>query len=508
MAVVSTAVPSGAAASVFGNEFKFVNLREGLAGLPQLIAIFATFDPTEGDVVEDVPVRVFTDVEAGEKFGFGFPVHLAARQTLRRSGIVPVFIFPITETGTVASDGSILVVADAGSSSSGTISIYIGGQRVPVTIAKSTAAVDIQIAIAAAINADINLPVTALVDGGEEDQTNLVSKYKGLIANDILIAINLTESEKDATPGGVAFTVTAFSDGAGTPTITDALAEMGDDWYTYIVNTFGSEATTMAAFATENEDNKWDSLINKFFRVFYGSVDDLSAITTITDALTLDRTNAAITSPAGKMLPLELAALAVGDMAASNQDNPARPYTGLLLDGLVPNTVATESDGSAQWTYTQRDTAVKAGTGTTIVEDGVIKLEDVVMHYHRAGEEPPAFRWSVDIAKLAEWAYNVNLVFTGASWRGKILVDDTDIVNNPDARRPKDAVAEIFKLADAASFAAIITRPGFTKENTAASIDVANPNRLNITTLIVLSGATRILSLTTNFGFNFGALAE
>ncbi len=509
MAVISTAVPSGAVASVFGNQFDYVNLREGLAGLPQVIAIFGTFDPTKTEVVENVPVRVFTEVEAGEKFGFGFPAHLAARQVLRKSGIVPTFVFPITgsDGGTVASDGSILTVANAGSTSAGTISIYIGGQRIPVTIADSTAAVDIQIAIAAAINAVVPLPVTAAVDGVEEDQTNLTCKYEGLIGNDISIAINLTEAEKDATPGGVTFTVSAFTTGAGTPTITAALNLMGDDWYTYIVNTFGPDTTTMAAFATFNEDERWDTLVNKFFRAFYGSVDDLATITAITDALTVDRTNAAITSPGAYSLPLEFAALAVGQMAARNQNNPPQPYTGLLLDGLVGSNAITGSDGGTQWTYTQRDAAVKDGCSTTILQDGIIALEDIVMHYHKEGEEPPAYQWAVDIAKLAEWAYNVNLVFAGDNWRGKILVDDTDIVVNPDARRPKDAVAEIFKLADAASFAAIITDPGFTKANTAASIDVANPNRINITTLIKLSGATRIISLTTNFGFNFGALA-
>lgn len=502
MAVISTAVPAGAVASVFGNQFQYVNLREGLAGLPQVIAIFATFDPAKTAVVNDVPVQIFTEVEAGEKFGFGFPAHLAARQVFRKSGIVPVFVFPIDEAGAaVAGDGSILVVADTGASSSGTISLYIGGQRVPVTIANGTAATDIETAITAAINAAINLPVTALVDGSEVDQLNITSKYKGAIAQDITLAVNLTEAEKDASPGGVSFTITALTSGAGTPVITTALGNMGDDWYTYIVNTLGSEAVTMAAFATHNEDDRWDTLVNKFYRAFYGSVDDLSTITTITDALTLDRTNGAITSPGGYMLPLELAALAVGGMAARNQNNPAQPYTGLLLDGLVPATSA------GQWTYAQRDTAVKAGCSTTILEDGVIKLEDIVMHYHRAGEEPPAYRWAVDIAKLAEWAYNVNLVFTGDNWRGKILVKDTDIVSNPDARRPKDATAEIFKLADGASFAAIITDPNFTKENTASDVDTANPNRVNITTLIKLSGATRIISLTTNFGFQFGALA-
>ncbi len=472
-----------------------------MAGLPQVIAIFATFDPAKTSVVADEPIRVFTAVEAGEKFGFGFPAHLAARQTLRKSGIVPVFIFPIAEVeGAVEGEGSILFAGT--SSTSGTLSIYVGGQLVRVTVAKNTTPADIATAVTAAINADINLPVTAGVDGSTAEQVNVTSKYKGDIANDILIAINLSEQEKDNTPGGVSATITALSSGAGTPAVTTALGKMGEDWYTYIVNTFGTDTTVMGEFDTFNEDERWNTIVNKFFRAFYGSVDSFSTITAITDARKLDRTNGVIHSPSAYSLPFELAALAVGQMAVRNQNDPAQPYTGLTLDGMVP------APASSQFTYTQRDAALKLGTGTTILEDGVIKLEDVAMHYHKTGEEPPAYRWSVDIAKLAQWAFSVSLVFEGSNWRGKILVDDGDVVINPNARRPLDATAAIYKLADAASAAAIITKPQVTKENTVSGIDGSNPNRLNIRTLIVLSGATRIISLTTNFGFNFGALTE
>jgi phage tail sheath gpL-like len=500
MAVTSTAVPAGAVASVFGNEFNYVNLREGLAGLPQVIAIFATYDPLKTAVVANEPVRVFTGVEAGEKFGFGFPAHLAARQVLRKSGIVPVFIFPIAEAGgAVAGDGNILFSGT--STSSGTLSLYIGGQLVRVTIADNTTPADIATAVTAAINANINLPVTAVVNGVTAEQVDITSKYKGAIADDITVVLNLTEQEKDNTPASVSAVITALTNGAGVPAVTTALGNFGDDWYTYVVNTFGTDTTVMDELATFNDDDRWDTLVNKFFRAFYGSVDDFSTITAVTDARKLDRTNGVIHSPSAYALPLELASLAVGQMAARNQNDPAQPYTGLTLDGLVPGAA------SAQLSYTQRDAALKLGTGTTILEDGVIKLEDVAMHYHKTGEEPPAYRWSVDIAKLAQWAFSVSLVFEGSNWRGKILVDDGDVVVNPNARRPLDSVAEIFKIADAASAAAIITRPETTKENTVASIDVSNPNRLNISTLIVLSGTTRIISLTTNFGFNFGALA-
>ena len=499
MAVTSTAVQAGAVASVFGNEFNYVNLREGLAGLPQVIAVLATYDPAKTSVVPNEPVRVFSDVEAGDKFGFGFPAHLSAKQILRKAGIVPVFIFPVEEAvGASAADGSVLFVGT--SSTAGTLNFYIGGQLVRVTVPKTTIPADIATALAAAINAAINLPVTAVVNGVTAEQVDITSKYQGVIADDITIALNLSELEKDNTPVGVSATITAMVDGAGTPEVTDALGKMGTDWYTYVVNTFGTDTAVMDEIDTFNEDNRWDTIINKFFRAFYGSVDDFSTITAITDGRKLDRTNGVIHSPGSYALPLELASLAVGQMARRNQNDPAQPYTGLELDGLIP------APAASQLTYVQRDAAIKLGTGTTILEDGVIKLEDIAMHYHKTGEEPPAYRWAVDIAKLAQWAFSVSLVFEGENWRGKILVDDGDVVININARRPLDATAEIFKLADAASAAAIITKPQTTKENTVSGIDGSNPNRLNIRTLIVLSGATRIISLTSNFGFNFGAL--
>ena len=188
-------------------------------------------------------------------------------------------------------------------------------------------------------------------------------------------------------------------------------------------------------------------------------------------------------------------------MAARNQNNAPQPYSGLSLAGLVPGPIA------GQWTYAQRDAALKLGSSTTILFDGEIQLEDIVMHYHKTGEDPPAYRWSVDIAKLAEWAYNVKLQFEGDNWRGKILVDNELPSSNPEARRPLDAKATVYKIATAAVDAGLIVNLALTQENTVAGIDSQNPNRLNIRTLIVLSGATRIRSLTTNFGFNFGSLA-
>lgn len=501
MTVTSTAVPSGAVASIFGNKFNYVNLREGLAGLPQVIAIFATYDPLKTSVAPDEPIRVFDATEVGEKFGFGFPAHLAARRTLLKSGIVPVVIFPIEEAaGAAVADGSILIAGTA--TTAGQVSLYIAGQLLNVAVPTGTLPAAVATSIVAAITADVNLPVVAVVNGVTVEQVDITSKYKGAIADDISIAVNITQFEVDSNPGGVSYIITAMTNGAGVPSVQDALNNFGVDWYTYIVNTFGGETAVLDELNSFNESAKWDPLVNKFYRAFWGSVDDLTTITALTDSRKLDRTNSVIPSPDAYSLPLELAALAVGAIAARNQNNPAQPYTGLLMDGLTPATAAD------QWSYTERNVAINLGASTTILFDGVIQLEDIVMHYHRTGEEPPAYRWAVDIAKLAEWAYNVSLVFEGQNWRGKILIADGQATSNPEARRPIDAKAEIYKLADAAADAALTVKSALTKENTVAGIDGSNPNRLNVRTLIVLSGATRIISLTTNFGFNFGALAD
>jgi len=188
-------------------------------------------------------------------------------------------------------------------------------------------------------------------------------------------------------------------------------------------------------------------------------------------------------------------------MAKVANNNPPTDYGAQRLTGLTPG------DDGDQWTYTQRDQAIKLGSSTIEVVDGVVTVGDVVTFYRPTGEEPPAYRYVVDIVKLQNIIYNFDLEFSKVEWAGAPLIPDGQPTVNPNARMPKSAVAAACAILDSLGLNAIISDPETAKDNTSAAIDSLNPKRLNLTTVVQLSGNTLIKDITLNFGFFFGQSA-
>ncbi len=160
-----------------------------------------------------------------------------------------------------------------------------------------------------------------------------------------------------------------------------------------------------------------------------------------------------------------------------------------------------------QWTYQDRDEAVKKGSSTIEVKDGVINVADTVTFFHPSGDPLPAYRFVVDIVKLQNIIFNLDLIFATAEWDGAPLIPDDQPTVNRDAKKPKTAVAAVAAMLDSLGLNAIISDPETAKANTFAEIDPQNPKRLNVATTVQLSGNTNIISVDLNFGFFFGTQA-
>jgi phage tail sheath gpL-like len=108
----------------------------------------------------DIPVAVGTQADADYFFG---PGSMAANMfrvffTLNRSQVL--FITPIAEpVAGVAATGTITVTAAP--TVAGTLALYVGSKKVPVGIGSADTTAQVATKIAAAINADTTLPVTA-----------------------------------------------------------------------------------------------------------------------------------------------------------------------------------------------------------------------------------------------------------------------------------------------------------------------------------------------------------
>jgi hypothetical protein len=175
-------------------------------------------------------------------------------------------------------------------------------------------------------------------------------------------------------------------------------------------------------------------------------------------------------------------------------------YGGTALAGIIPGTDA------QQWTYAQRDSAVKAGSSTVEVRDSQVVLSDIVTCFHPTGVTAPLYRYVCDIVKIMQVIFNTSLIFKSAAWEGAPLIPDDQPTNNPAAKQPKAAVAAMCSMIDSLALDAVLSNPAAAKKATVAGINSTNPKRLDVATTVQISGNSNVISIDLNFGFYFGGV--
>lgn len=490
---ISSAVDASAVARVVGIETNFRNLRnQAVVFLPQRVAIIGQGNSTATYTTDK---RVVTSaLEVGQTYGFGSPVHLAALEVLpvdgRGVGTIPVTIYPVQDdAGGVAATATITPTGTA--TAAGSFRIRVNGilsNVISVDVGDDPeAVVD---AIVPAINDVLNMPIVA-TDG--TTVANVAAKWDGSSGNALDMELVGTA------PAGVTMSLSNFASGANNPDISAALSLIGNVWETMVIPCMEvGDTTALNDLQTVNE-GRWAPLVRRPFNAIFGNNEiSVANAIAIPDARPTDRTSVVINAPGCKNLPWVIAAAAVAQIAPRANNNPAYDYGSLTLPTLLPGT-----DGE-QFEYNERDLSVKGGAGTTTLRDNVITLEDVVTFYHPTGDVTPAYRYLVDIVKVQQILFNLDLIFVSPSWDGAPLVPDNQPVVNPAARSPKNAIAAVAGLIDSLGEQAIISDPATAKTRTQAGINSQNPKRLDIALTVQLSGNVNIISIDFNFGFFFG----
>ncbi len=496
---ISTAVDLSAVARVVGIQTNFVNLRQGIAFLPQRVAILG-----QGASATTYPLtklQITSAAQAGSVYGFGSPIHLVARQLFPANGdgvgSIPVTVYPLADDGAgVAATGNIAITGAA----TGTLSarVRIGNIRSEAFLITSTSTLaQVATAMAAAINAVLDMPVIAVADTTPASEgVDLTSKWQGASANGITIVVD------DPTSVGLTFGVTDMASGATNPDVDAALALVGNVWETMLLNCMdAADEDTMDKIATFGE-GRWGALTRKPMVSFFGNTaTSVASATAITSTRTTDRTNVQLVAPASPDLPFVVAARQLARIARVANSSPARDYGSQQATGITAG-----PDGD-QWDYIQRDQAVKAGSSTIEVRDGVVNVSDTITMYAPAGDPTPAYRYVCDIVKLQNILFNLDLEFVRPQWDGAPLIPDDQATINPDARKPKDAVSAIASIVSSLGLNAIISDTETAIGTIQAEIDAMNPKRLNAALTVALSGNANIISVDLNFGFFFGTPA-
>lgn len=334
---------------------------------------------------------------------------------------------------------------------------------------------------------EITVPATAV---------NLTSAWDGASANDLVIEV-LDDL------GELTFAITQPTGGLNNPTVDAALALVGNVWETMALNALNiDDEVALDAFQTWGE-GRWGELVRKpLAGVFVGNTaTELAAATAISSTRRDDRVNAQLVAPGSPNLPFVVAARQLARIAKLANTNPPHDYGSQRATGLIPG-----ADGE-QWDWPTRDLAVKAGSSTIEVKDGVVNIGDVVTFYRPVGEEPPAYRYVCDIVKLQNIIFNLDLLFAVPEWDGAPLIPDDQPTVNPAAKKPKSAKALVAGMLDSLGLNAIISDPKTAKQSITANINGANPKRLDLTVTVQLAGNTNLIPITLNFGFFFGSAA-
>ncbi|WP_049258258.1 phage tail sheath subtilisin-like domain-containing protein [Eikenella corrodens] len=310
--------------------------------------------------------------QAAGMFGAGSLMYWAAKGWFdNKGGDIETFALPLANTSGSAASGKIQIAGTV--QDGGVVYLYVGGQAVKLAVKANDGAAAVATALAAAVNAAADLPVSAQADAGA---VTLTAKNKGLPGNEIDLRLNYYPRDEQ-TPTGLTISITAMAGGAGTPDLAAALAGLGDKQFDVMVMPF-TDAASLKAVEDELA-SRWGPMRAIGGLVFVAKADNYAGLTTLGNGR-----NSPFSVigglPGVPNLPVQLAAATAAQAAFAAQNDPARPFQTLELKGILPPA------DSAQLTLQERNLLLYNGISTYRTNAGGAVMIDMLISTYKVGK--------------------------------------------------------------------------------------------------------------------------
>jgi len=449
-----------------------------------------------GSATANVPVFCSSQDQARDLGGVGSMLERMVGAYRANDPFGELWVLPLADNGAgVAATGTVAITGPA--TAAGTINLYIAGQRVQIAVASGDTATDIGEAIEAAVNADSNLPVTASDTTGT---VTLTAKHKGLVSNDIQIAVNYRGAlGGELTPAGVGITITAMASGATNPTLTTAIANLGDETFDYVIHPY-TDTTSLDAWEAYFNDTvgNWSYAKQLYGGAFSARRDTVGNLQTF-GAARNDQHHSTLGFNASPTPCYEVAAMYGAQCAKSLSIDPARPLQTLPLLGMLPPPI------QSRFSLTERNTLLFNGVATTYVEGGVVRIERAVTSYRENvwGQADPSY---LDVETLFTLAYvlrRLRYAITQKFPRHKLANDGTRFGDGQAIVTPKIIRAELLaSYAELETLGLVENRAAF-EENLLVERDATDPNRVNVLYPPDLVNQLRIFAVLAQFRLQY-----
>ena len=354
-----------------------------------------------GGSKSELTIDAITNKDQGPQYyGAGSNLCDMAKKFIENNAIGTVHAISIDDhASAVVSTGTLTLTGSA--TAAGVLSLYIGGKAVKVAVSSGDSNTDMAASIVAAVTADSDLPVAAANTLGV---VTFTAKNKGLTANQIDLRVNYFSD--DALPAGVTVAFVAMASGAQNPDISEIFPIIGDEHYDLIIHPW-TDAANLTALETELSSR------NGPLRQIDGygicaSKGTHGENTTLGESRNSRFT--VVSDVTGPTLSWEWAAALGGQVSASAEIDPGRPFQNLQLKGISAPSI------SERRNFTERNNYLYSGIATHDVAPGnVVKIERVITTYKKnlAGADDTAY---LDLNTL------LTISFLRYSYRNRMLL--------------------------------------------------------------------------------------
>lgn len=347
---------------------------------------------SSGAVAELVRTRISSDGDADAAFGRGSMLADMCRSFRAANKFTELWAIAQDEpSGGTAGTQTLTPAGTA--TAAGEIALYIGGVRIPVAVAVGDDDEAVAASIAAAINADTSLPVTA---SAAAEVVTATARHKGLYE----VRIEIGGRPGDVLPAGITeVAVAAGATAAGTVDISEVTDLLGDVEYDRIVLGLHTDTILDAAEAVMAE--RWGANVETDGLLVYAHKGaSLSTITTYSTAPARNSQYGILIAPPDTSFPVpewRVAAMVAGlDMAEATVNTP-RQF--LPLPGNISPGIGTKFD------LAQRSSLIAAGCSTLKVDaSGRVVIDRMVTTYQKnsAGSPDKLFQ---NVSMMAALSY-------------------------------------------------------------------------------------------------------
>jgi len=448
-----------------------------------------------GTAAADTPILVSRTDEAIAQFGRGSilaRMHAVARA---QDPMSEIWCIPLSDAAAgAAATGTVTVIGPA--SAAGTLTLYVAGQRVQIAVAATDSVAQVATALAAAINAATDLPVTAMAAAAV---VTLTARHKGTLGNDITLIPNRRGAlGGEAYPSGLSLTISAMTGGSGDPALIGAIAAMGDEAYAHIILPY-TDSAALDAIRTEMGDisGRWSYARQLYGHVWSARRGSLGQQVTFGDSRNDPHVTVADIEPLVPQPVWEIAAAYGMQNAAALEVAPHRPTQTLALVGIDP------APAGSRRTMTERQSLLMHGIATTYVAGGVLRIERAVTTYrvNDWGVNDPSY---LDVNTLVQLSYILQFLKGRVTQKyGRHALANNGKRIGPGVVTPNIVRGELTASYDELERSGIAENAEAFAANLIVERNATNPNRLDVLYPPDLVNQLRIFALLAQFRLQY-----